>query len=154
VVSDGLCGESSAMAQSRGCDTNRKEEKAYRLVEYGAILYRNQPDWLRKRHPLKRQAALSHEWEDGGRLSGIPGGEDQIRMFHPTIVIFDEAAFLPGFEACYNAANPVADGLFDCLSRSQWHFLYFFPEWHQHSSFLPILRTRTFYFLNRVAHRW
>jgi len=85
-----------------------KEDKACRLVEYAAILYRNQADWLKKRHPLKRQTSLSLEWEDGGRLYGIPGGEDQIRMFHPTIVIFDEAAFLPGAEACYNAANPVA----------------------------------------------
>jgi hypothetical protein len=89
-----------------------KEEKARRLVEYSTILYRNQPEWLRKRHPLKRDAtALAMAWADGGRLYGIPSGEDQIRMFHPTIVIFDEAAFLPGFEASYDAAEPVAKQL-------------------------------------------
>jgi hypothetical protein len=86
-----------------------KEEKARRLVEYAAILYRNQPEWLQRRHPLKRDAtALALEWADGGKLYGIPGGEDQIRMYHPTIVIFDEAAFLPAAEASYNASNPVA----------------------------------------------
>ncbi len=85
-----------------------KEEKARRLVEYSAILYRNQVDWLKKLHPLKRDpTALSLEWADGGKLYGIPSGEDQIRMFHPTIVIFDEAAFLPGIEASYDATEPV-----------------------------------------------
>lgn len=85
-----------------------KEDKAGRLVEYAAILYRNQPDWLRQRHPLRRDATLAMEWESGGKIFGIPSGEDQIRMYHPTIVIFDEAAFLPGAESCWNAAQPVA----------------------------------------------
>jgi hypothetical protein len=96
-------------SQSEVVIQTSKEEKARRLVEYSAILYRNQPEWLRKRHPLKRDAtALAMAWADGGRLYGIPSAEDQIRMFHPTIVIFDEAAFLPGFEACYDTAEPVA----------------------------------------------
>jgi hypothetical protein len=84
------------------------EEKAKRLVEYCNILYRNQPDWLKQRHPLRADAALGMDWEDGGKIFGIPSGEDKVRMFHPTIMIFDEAAFLPGMEACYNAVNPVA----------------------------------------------
>jgi hypothetical protein len=84
------------------------EEKAKRLVEYCKILYRNQPDWMKQRHPLRADAALAMEWADGGRVFGIPSGEDKVRMFHPTIMIFDEAAFLPGMEACYNAVNPVA----------------------------------------------
>ena len=85
-----------------------KEDKAGRLVEYASILYRNQPDWLKERHPLKRNATLAMEWESGGKLFGIPSGEDQIRMYHPSLVIFDEACFLPGVEACWNAAQPVA----------------------------------------------
>ncbi len=86
-----------------------KEDKARRLVEYAAILYRNQAEWLKRRHPLKRDAtALSIEWADGGKLYGIPGGEDQIRMYHPSIYIMDESAFMPHAEACYNAVLPVA----------------------------------------------
>jgi len=74
-----------------------------------AILYRNQAEWLKRRHPLKRDAtALSIEWADGGKLYGIPGGEDQIRMYHPSIYIMDESAFMPHAEACYNAVLPVA----------------------------------------------
>jgi hypothetical protein len=84
------------------------ETKAHRLVEYAAILYRNQADWLRARHPLTSATALSNEWADGGKIFGIPSGETKIRIFHPTIYVMDEASFLPEAEACYNAANPVA----------------------------------------------
>jgi len=84
------------------------EEKAKRLLEYANILYCNQPDWLRQRHPITSASALAIDWADGGKIFGIPSGEDKARMYHPTIYIMDEAAFLPGAEACYNAVNPVA----------------------------------------------
>jgi hypothetical protein len=78
------------------------------VVEYANILYRNQPDWLKARHPLKAESALAMESESGRKIFGIPSGEDAVRRFHPTIMIFDEAAFLPGIESSYNAVNPVA----------------------------------------------
>lgn len=85
------------------------EEKAKQLVGYGECLYRNQEPWLKARHPLSGEASqLSIEWAGGGRLFGIPKGEHKIRMFHPTIYVMDEAAFLPEAEQCYNAAHPVA----------------------------------------------
>lgn len=100
-----------------------KEEKAKRLVEYSTILYRNQAEWLKQRHPLKRDATgLAIEWADGGKLFGIASGEDQIRMYHPTVVIFDEAAFLPGIEACYDAAEPVAKQIIAISSAAPGFF--------------------------------
>lgn len=85
------------------------EDKAKGLVSYAECLYRHQPDWLKARHPLKRTASLLEiEWANGGRVFGIPKGEHQIRLWHPTIYIMDEAAFLPEAEQCYNAAHPVA----------------------------------------------
>ena len=85
------------------------EEKAKQLVGYAECLYRNQEGWLRERHALATEASqLSLEWKDGGRVFGIPKGEHKIRMFHPTVYIMDEAAFLPEAEQCYNAASPVA----------------------------------------------
>lgn len=84
------------------------EEKAKQLVGYADCLYRNQAPWLKSMHPLTREpSALAIEWKDGGRVFGIPKGENKIRMFHPTIYIMDEAAFLPEAEQCYNAAHPV-----------------------------------------------
>jgi hypothetical protein len=87
-----------------------KEDKASELVGgYSECLYRNQPDWLRARHPLKAPATnLQIEWADGGRIFGIPKGVNQMRMFHPTLYIMDEAAFLPEAEQCFNVAQPVA----------------------------------------------
>jgi len=86
-----------------------KEDKASELVGYAECLYRNQVDWLKARHPLKQEASnLAIEWADGGRIFGIPKGVNQLRLYHPTIYIMDEAAFLPEAEACYNAAHPVA----------------------------------------------
>jgi|SRR5215469_932200 len=73
-------------------------------------------------HPLKRQTSLAMEWADGGKLYGIPAGEDQIRMYHPTLVIFDDAAFLPGFEACYNATTPVAQQIVAISSAAPGFF--------------------------------
>lgn len=85
------------------------EEKAKRLVSYADCLYRNQASFLLSRHPLRQESSqLSMEWADGGKLFGIPKGESKIRMYHPTIYVMDEAAFLPEAEQCYNAAHPVA----------------------------------------------
>lgn len=85
------------------------EEKAKQLVGYSECLYRNQEPWLKSRHALSGEPSqLALEWKDGGRVFGIPKGEHKIRMFHPTIYVMDEAAFLPEAEQCYNAAHPVA----------------------------------------------
>lgn len=82
-----------------------KDGKAMELIGYAQCLYRNQPDWLRAKHPLKSENASELNWEGGGRVLGVPGGEHQIRTYHPTIYIMDEAAFLPEAEQCYNSAK-------------------------------------------------
>jgi hypothetical protein len=86
------------------------EEKAKDLIRYCRILYENQPAWMKARHPLKSDPSQTQvEWASGGRILAIPKGENKIRLFHPTIYVMDEAAFLPEAEACYNAAHPVAN---------------------------------------------
>lgn len=85
------------------------EEKAKELVGYASCLYRNQPEWLQSLHPLEQRASsLACEWQDGGRVFGIPKGEHKIRLYHPTIYVMDEAAFLPEAQQCYDTAHPVA----------------------------------------------
>jgi hypothetical protein len=85
------------------------EDKAMELVGYAETLYRYQPDWLKTKHPLKRDpSTLEIEWANGGRVLGIPKGVNKIRLYHPTIYIMDEAAFLPEAQQCYDAAQPVA----------------------------------------------
>jgi hypothetical protein len=85
-----------------------KETKAEELLRYVAILTENQEPWLQERHKLTRSVALELEWANGSRVFGIPGGENQIRMFHPFVAVFDEMAFMEDAEACYNAVKPVS----------------------------------------------
>jgi|SRR5579864_1534130 len=84
------------------------EDKAKELVGYAACLYRNQPDWLRAKHPLANSSLTELRYQSGGRVFGIPKGEHKIRMHHPTIYIMDEASFLPEAQQCFDAAEPVA----------------------------------------------
>lgn len=86
------------------------EEKAKDLIRYCRILYENQAAWMKARHGLKTDPSQTQiEWMSGGRILAIPKGENKIRLFHPTIYVMDEAAFLPEAEACYNSAHPVAN---------------------------------------------
>jgi len=86
------------------------EGKVVDLLRYCRILYENQPDWMKPRHPLASEPSQTElRWKDGGRILGIPKGEHKIRLYHPTIYVMDEAAFLPEAQQCYDAAHPVAE---------------------------------------------
>ena len=85
-----------------------KETKAEELIRYVAVLTENQEPFLQERHRVTRSVALEIEWANGSRMFGIPGGENQIRMFHPFVAVFDEMAFMEDAESCYNAVKPVA----------------------------------------------
>ena len=86
----------------------QSEEKVTQLIGYAECLHRNQQGWLQQRHPLKTQNLTELHWTAGGRVVGIPKGVHQVRSWHPTIYIMDEAAFLEEAEACYNTAHPVS----------------------------------------------
>jgi hypothetical protein len=43
---------------------------------------------------------------NGSRILGIPGGEDQVRSYHPWGLLQDEAAFMPEAGSCYDHAVP------------------------------------------------
>jgi hypothetical protein len=83
--------------------------KVAELVDYAGQLYRNQNESLKAKHPLARREPTVTElsFAAGGRILAIPSGEDKIRLYHPTLLILDEAAFLAECEACYNTAHPV-----------------------------------------------
>jgi hypothetical protein len=85
-----------------------KETKAEELIRYIAILAEQQEPFLKERHPISRSVAMEIEWQNGSRAFGIPGGETQIRMFHPFVAVFDEMAFMEDAQACHAAVLPVA----------------------------------------------
>jgi len=120
-----ICGYVAWLCQWRPGTTaviqTLKETKAEELVRYIAILTENQEPFLQERHPVSRSVALEIEWKNGSRVFGIPGGENQIRMFHPFVAIFDEMCFMEDAEACYAAVLPVAKQIVGVSSaRASW----------------------------------
>lgn len=87
-------------------------EKDKELIDYCSQLWRNQQDWLKDRHPLasgkKEPNTFSLDYAAGGRVIAIPSGAHKIRLYHPTLYVLDEAAFLPEAQACFDTAHPVA----------------------------------------------
>lgn len=85
-------------------------EKDKELIDYCSQLWRNQEPWLKDRHPLatREPNTFSLEYAKGGRVVAIPSGAHKIRLYHPTLYVLDEAAFLPEAQACYDTAHPVA----------------------------------------------
>ena len=45
---------------------------------------------------------------NGSEIIGIPAGESQIRSYHPTGYVMDEASHLPEAQQSYGIALPVA----------------------------------------------
>jgi hypothetical protein len=107
-----ICGYVTWLAQWYGPLTGViqtvKEEKAKELIRYCTILAMSQDPQLLEKHPLAGRTDLRLEWASGSRIFGIPGGEDQIRMYHPHVVVFDEVAAMVDAEQCWNAAEPVS----------------------------------------------
>ena len=78
----------------------------------GRLTKQNGNPRLKDLHPLAKPSTEMPgdmlAWANGSTLHGVPSGADQIRQYHPTIVIFDEAAHLDEFAESYGAAEPVA----------------------------------------------
>jgi hypothetical protein len=84
------------------------EDRAVKCIEYARVLYEQQGPWLKAAYPLLRpmeqQLFKMLEWAKGGKLIALPGKDpDKIRGYHPTIVMFDEAAFIDRFAEAFSA---------------------------------------------------
>ena len=109
-----------------------KEDKAWGLANYVRILYRNSEEWIRRKWGklIRGEEGGGHlKWSNGSELIAVPSGESQIRYYHPTVFIMDEAAKLPEAEQCYGAANPVAQQIIAISSAS--------PSWFGNECELP-----------------
>lgn len=67
---------------------------------------------MKKLNPLSKHVndmpADLLTWKNESIIRGVPSGADQIRQYHPSLVIFDEAAHMDEFEESWGAAEPVA----------------------------------------------
>jgi len=110
----------------------QKEGKAIDLIKgagvpgYGRTLYEQQSERLKQEFPLTKpmedQPSDAISWKNGSILQGVPSGADQIRLYHPTVVIFDEAAHLEDFQDSWAAAQPVAQQMIAVSSVAQGTF--------------------------------
>lgn len=87
---------------------SQDERRALKDIKYAKILWRNTIPALRSRWPVKtdvdKQAEHKFEMANGSAMIAIPRDPDALRSEHPSIVVFDEAAFMERAEECYNTA--------------------------------------------------
>ena len=95
-----------------------KEDKVAELIGYARTLYRNQPEWMRRRNPIVVDNDTELGWKNGGRFLGIPKGMHQARMHHPKGYFQDESAFLPEAQQAHDAVRPVCKQVI-CVSSDE-----------------------------------
>jgi len=98
-------------------------DKVKQLMEYASQLYRYQPDFLKAMHPLETGDPLIRElrFARGGRVMSIPSGANKWRVFHPSLSMFDELAFMEDGEQAWNAALPAAQQMIGISSaQASW----------------------------------
>jgi hypothetical protein len=82
------------------------------LPGYARTLYDQQEPYLKLRHlltkPSSEMAGDFLTWKNGSSVQAVPGAADQVRQYHPALLIMDEAAFMTEAAASYETAHPVA----------------------------------------------
>jgi hypothetical protein len=103
---------------------SEKEEKAQGLIRYSEILYENQPEWLKKKHPLASDGnnKTRREWANGSHYIALPQGIRQSASFHPYGYFSDEAAHQPEFEQTVNVVMPAVKQVIAVSSAAPSHF--------------------------------
>lgn len=119
-------------ARTRVIVQSQKLEKAQELVKgteppgYARTLYEHQPEWLKRHFPLadkiENMPADKLIWANGSAIQGVGAGAGQIRTYHPTLVIFDEMAFMDEAEGSFGAALPVAQQMIAVSSAGPGFF--------------------------------
>lgn len=100
---------------------SEKDDKAQGLINYANILYKNQPAWLRDRHPLKRGAdeGTKHrvDWANGSWFKALAQGARQSASDHPHGWFNDESAHQPTWKAALNITRPAVKQII-CVSSA------------------------------------
>jgi hypothetical protein len=95
----------------------QKYDKACELVKgteppgYARTLYERQEDWLKDAYPLsgkiEDQPADTLSWKNESSIKAVGAGADQVRLYHPSLFIMDEAAHMDEAEQSFSAVLPV-----------------------------------------------
>jgi hypothetical protein len=100
------------LVQSQKLDKSSELVKGTEPPGYAYTLYSRQDLWLKERFPLAMRPddlpADNLVWKNGSEIKAIGRGADQVRLYHPTIYVIDEAAWMEEAGASFGAASPVA----------------------------------------------
>ena len=105
----------------------QKEDKVRELIKMAKCLYEHQPGWLKQAYPLSKPMRLQSdrvlEFGNGSRIVGVPGGADQLRLYHPWGYLNDESSFQPEAGECYNEALSAVKGkiIFNSSAAPGWY---------------------------------
>jgi hypothetical protein len=85
------------------------EDRALTLLNYAWVLYEQQDAALKALYPLDRprdrRSYRQLELRDGGLIVALPGKDpNKVRSEHPTIIVMDEAAFIPNGGEAFDIA--------------------------------------------------
>lgn len=93
---------------------------------YARTLWERQDPWLRDENPLAKRIedmpAHRMTWKNGSEIIGVPAGADQVRQYHPSIFVVDEAAHVDDFQGSYDSAVPVAQQIIAVSSAAPSYF--------------------------------
>lgn len=105
--------------------------KACELVRRGFFIWNNQPAFLRDVHPAEfaigqSKSGILQVPSLASKILGFPQGPEQIRMYHPSGIFQDEAAFQIQAEAAFTACKPAiqAGGRFTAVSSANPGWFY------------------------------
>lgn len=105
---------------------SQTKEKAEELVDYAKILWDMQDEYVKLEFPLDRKLSDFPmnllRWKNGSRIVGIPSDPDKVRMFHPTGMLIDEAAFLSEFKRNLETALPACSTIIALSSAGPSEF--------------------------------
>lgn len=100
---------------------SEKDDKAQGLIKYANTLYKNQPEWMKARFPLKRnvEEGTKHrvDWANGSWFKSLAQGERQSASDHPHGWFNDESAHQPTWKAALNITKPAVKQII-CVSSA------------------------------------
>jgi len=89
---------------------SKGQDEANELLRRVKVLYERLPDWMRSALPALVKANTEElAWANGSRIRSLPASSSAGRSFTASLVILDEAAFLPFADAIYTALKPTID---------------------------------------------
>lgn len=102
---------------------SKDEARSVNMMTYSKILWTNSLERLKLRwklaKPIEQQSYNTFETANDSVFEALPRDSTKIKSFHPTIVVWDEAAIMDNFDECLSEAVG-AQAKFKIALSSSW----------------------------------